>query len=144
MISQRDSKVNQEMSSISSEIAQATKADGAAMKTIALVTLTFLPATFVTVCCLHLTPSSSCKILTSNSQALLGMNFFTVDPSSPGGHMKSSKDLWIYFIIAVPLTTIVLCTWWWWQSKEEGKARRGNKMGLNKDVGKADIELELV
>jgi Mg2+ and Co2+ transporter CorA len=61
MISQRDSKVNREMSSISSEIAQATKADGAAMKTIALVTLTFLPATFVTVCCLHLNPSSSCK-----------------------------------------------------------------------------------
>jgi hypothetical protein len=29
----------------------ATKADGAAMKTIALVTLTFLPATFVTVRC---------------------------------------------------------------------------------------------
>ncbi|KAI4848162.1 hypothetical protein E4T44_04096 [Aureobasidium sp. EXF-8845] len=112
------------MSSISSEIAQATKADGAAMKTIALVTLTFLPATFVT--------------------ALLGMNFFTVDPSSPGGHLKSSKDLWIYFIIAVPLTTIVLCTWWWWQSKEEGKARKSNKMGLNKDVGKADIELEPV
>jgi hypothetical protein len=53
MISQRDSKVNQEMSSISSEIAKATKADGAAMKTIALVTLTFLPATFVTVRCTH-------------------------------------------------------------------------------------------
>ncbi|KAI4855456.1 hypothetical protein E4T45_03105 [Aureobasidium sp. EXF-8846] len=124
MISQRDSKVNQKMSSISSEIAQATKADGAAMKTIALVTLTFLPATFVT--------------------ALLGMNFFTVDPSSPGGHLKSSKDLWIYFIIAVPLTTIVLCTWWWWQTKEERKARISDKMALNKAGGKADIELESV
>jgi hypothetical protein len=49
MISQRDSQVNQKMTNFSSEIAMATKADGAAMKTIALVTLTFLPATFVTV-----------------------------------------------------------------------------------------------
>jgi hypothetical protein len=72
------------------------------------------------------------------------LNFFTVDPSSLGGHLKSSKDLWIYFIIAVPLTTILSCTWWWWQTKEEGKARISNKMGLNKDVGKADIELEPV
>jgi hypothetical protein len=51
MISQRDSKINTKMSNFSSEIAMATKADGAAMKTIALVTLTFLPSTFVTVSC---------------------------------------------------------------------------------------------
>jgi hypothetical protein len=37
------------MSYLSKEIALATKADGAAMKTIAFVTMTFLPATFVTV-----------------------------------------------------------------------------------------------
>lgn len=48
-ISQRDSEINRNLSFFSSEIALATKADGAAMKTIALVTLTFLPATFVTV-----------------------------------------------------------------------------------------------
>ncbi|KAG9959808.1 hypothetical protein KCU61_g7126, partial [Aureobasidium melanogenum] len=48
-ISQRDSKVNKEMSNFSSQIALATKEDGAAMKTIAVVTLTFLPATFVTI-----------------------------------------------------------------------------------------------
>jgi hypothetical protein len=51
MISQRDSELNKQMSFSNSEIALATKADGAAMKTISLVTLTFLPATFVTVCC---------------------------------------------------------------------------------------------
>ncbi|KAG9555109.1 hypothetical protein KCU71_g11208, partial [Aureobasidium melanogenum] len=48
-ISQRDSKVNKEMSNFSSQIALATREDGAAMKTIAVVTLTFLPATFVTI-----------------------------------------------------------------------------------------------
>ncbi|KAH0292551.1 hypothetical protein M436DRAFT_83119 [Aureobasidium namibiae CBS 147.97] len=102
------------MSFFSSEIALATKADGAAMKTIALVTLTFLPATFVT--------------------ALLGMNFFSVDSGPTGGHLKTSKDLWIYFVVAVPLTTMVLCFWWWWQKKEETKAKYTNKTGWNQDV----------
>lgn len=41
--------ISQSDSNISSQIALATKEDGAAMKTIAVVTLTFLPATFVTV-----------------------------------------------------------------------------------------------
>lgn len=59
MISQRDSQVNKEMSGFSYEIALATKADGAAMKTIAFVTLTFLPATFVTVRCCSLFDSMS-------------------------------------------------------------------------------------
>ncbi|KAI4783436.1 hypothetical protein E4T52_01638 [Aureobasidium sp. EXF-3400] len=112
-------KVNKDMSFFSSEIALATRADGAAMKTIALVTLTFLPATFVT--------------------ALLGMNFFTVDSDPQGGHLTSTKDLWIYFVIAVPLTTAVLCFWWWWQNKEEEKAKHRNEMGLLKDVEKAEI-----
>jgi len=66
MISQRDSKVNLDTSMISSDIARATKVDGAAMKTIAFVTLTFLPATFVTVRCRFLSDfdvtQSDCKL----------------------------------------------------------------------------------
>ncbi|KAH0269377.1 hypothetical protein KCU91_g8768, partial [Aureobasidium melanogenum] len=113
-ISQRDSKVNKEMSNFSSQIALATKEDGAAMKTIAVVTLTFLPATFVT--------------------ALLGMNFFTVDSNVPGGRLTSTKDVWIFFVIAVPLTTIVLCFWYWWQRREAQRARNHNGSWSEKDV----------
>jgi hypothetical protein len=64
------------------------------------------------------------------------MNFFTVDSDSAGGHLKSSKDLWIFFVIAVPLTTIVLCLWWWWQTKEESEAKSREEMGLSRDAGK--------
>ncbi|KAH0155254.1 hypothetical protein KCU67_g8786, partial [Aureobasidium melanogenum] len=113
-ISQRDSKVNKEMSNFSSQIALATREDGAAMKTIAVVTLTFLPATFVT--------------------ALLGMNFFTVDSNVPGGRLTSTKDVWIFFVIAVPLTTIVLCFWWWWQRREAKRARNHNGSRSEKDI----------
>lgn len=59
------------------------------------------------------------------------MNFFSVDSSSTGGHLKTSKDLWIYFVVAVPLTTIVLCFWWWWQDKEETKAKNKNNMDMD-------------
>lgn len=50
------------------------------------------------------------------------MNFFSVDSSSAGGHLKTSQDIWIYFVVAVPLTTIVLCLWRWWQKREEKQA----------------------
>ena len=64
------------------------------------------------------------------------MNFFSVDSSPTGGHLKSSKDLWIYFVIAVPLTTIVLCVWWWWQRKgeTEAKMKHTGRAGVDKDV----------
>lgn len=67
------------------------------------------------------------------------MNFFSVDPDPQGGHLTSTKDLWIYFVIAVPLTTAVLCFWWWWQKKEEEKAKRRKEMRLIEDVEKAGI-----
>lgn len=62
------------------------------------------------------------------------MNFFSVDSSPTGGHLKTSKDLWIYFVVAVPLTTIVLCFWWWWQKKEEEKAKHVKWGALGQDV----------
>ncbi|KAI5202008.1 hypothetical protein E4T42_04888 [Aureobasidium subglaciale] len=88
LMSQLDAKTNV-------DIAMATKDDGAAMKTIAIVTMTFLPATFVS--------------------ALLGMNFFAYDPDAHGGHMTYSHDLWIYFVISVVLTLGLFALWWMWQ-----------------------------
>lgn len=49
MISQRDSEETKKLSISSGKIAVATAVDSEAMKSIALVTMTFLPATFVTV-----------------------------------------------------------------------------------------------
>lgn len=81
------------------EIARATKADSVAMKTIAIVTLTFLPATYVS--------------------ALLGMNLFSYNPDTNGGHINYSPDLWLYFVISILLTAAVLTTWWVWQRRVE-------------------------
>ncbi|THY12279.1 hypothetical protein D6D00_10487, partial [Aureobasidium pullulans] len=92
MMAQKDNDVN-------IDIAKATRIDSAAMKTIAVVTLTFLPATYVS--------------------ALLGMNLFAFDPDTDNGHITYSSDLWIYFVISIPLTIFVLSVWWIWQRWEE-------------------------
>ncbi|KAG9525612.1 hypothetical protein KCV07_g991, partial [Aureobasidium melanogenum] len=92
MMAQKDNGVNL-------QIARATRADSVAMKTIAIVTLTFLPATYVS--------------------AILGMNFFSYNPETHGGHITYSPDLWIYFVVSIPLTIAVLTIWWVWQRREE-------------------------
>ncbi|KAG9515019.1 hypothetical protein KCU93_g9588, partial [Aureobasidium melanogenum] len=92
MMAQKDNGVNL-------QIARATRADSVAMKTIAIVTLTFLPATYVS--------------------AILGMNFFSYNPDTHGGHITYSPDLWLYFVVSIPLTIAVLTIWWLWQRREE-------------------------
>ncbi|KAK6005271.1 hypothetical protein QM012_008050 [Aureobasidium pullulans] len=89
LMTQLDAKTNV-------DIAMATKDDGAAMKTIAVVTMLFLPATFVS--------------------AVLGMNFFNFSPDEHGGHMTYSHDLWIYFVISIVLTAVLFVLWWIWQN----------------------------
>jgi len=46
---QRDSLVNLEVAKDSRRVAQASKRDSSAMKTLAVLTMVFLPATFVSV-----------------------------------------------------------------------------------------------
>jgi hypothetical protein len=58
-MSQKDSKTNIELAASSASIAKETKRDGTAMKTIAILTMFFLPGTFLAV-------SDSCSALAGN------------------------------------------------------------------------------
>ncbi|KAH7193832.1 uncharacterized protein B0J16DRAFT_412397 [Fusarium flagelliforme] len=80
-------------SRIAVKIGKATQTDSAAMKTIAFVTLTFLPATFIS--------------------ALFSMSFFNV--SDDTGEWTVNKEIWMYFVIAIPVTLITCGVWWLWQ-----------------------------
>ncbi|KAI1748404.1 hypothetical protein F4782DRAFT_517582 [Xylaria castorea] len=71
------------------EIAAAAKTDSSQMKTIALVTMVFLPATFVA--------------------SLFSMTFFDWSPAD--GKNIVSSEIWIYFVIAVGLTLLVVGLW---------------------------------
>ena len=51
--SRRDNLLNLEMAAATAQVAEETRQDSAAMKTIAVLTLTFLPGTAVAVCIRH-------------------------------------------------------------------------------------------
>ncbi|KAF3006334.1 hypothetical protein E8E14_003497 [Neopestalotiopsis sp. 37M] len=78
-------------SALSVKIGEAAKIDSAAMKTISLLTLAFLPPTFIC--------------------AIFSMSFFDYD--SEGGWTVSSQ-FWMYWAFAVPLTllTSIVCYKW--------------------------------
>lgn len=65
--------------------------DTKAVRIISIVTLTFLPATFVS--------------------TLFSMSFFNYDGES--GRWKMSGWIWVYFVIAVPLTALTIAAWIW-------------------------------
>lgn len=86
---QRDSKIQV-------RIGEEAKREASAMKAIAVVTMTFLPATFVS--------------------TLFGMNFFSFEPSE-GVERSSftvSRHFWIYWAFSVPMTFVTLALWFGW------------------------------
>lgn len=80
------------------------------MKTIAIMTLVFLPASTVA--------------------TIFGMQFFTLssDEEFPAPHFRAHSSIRIFWAIAVPLTVAVLIVWlaWYWyaQRKISGTNRK--------------------
>ncbi|EMD00642.1 hypothetical protein BAUCODRAFT_43050, partial [Baudoinia panamericana UAMH 10762] len=75
----------------SQRIAHATLSDAASMKTIAILTMLFLPGTAVA-------------------------SFFSIQMfnwNAGDSRQIASPWVWVYFVIAVPLTTGVMIAWWW-------------------------------
>ncbi|KAJ5774432.1 hypothetical protein N7457_009328 [Penicillium paradoxum] len=83
--------VAQHDAGVTLEIGRATQIDSATMKTIAFVTLTFLPPTFIC--------------------AIFSMSFF--DYGSDSGWTMSSK-FWIYWVFAIPTTVFTTLVWTYW------------------------------
>ena len=94
------------------------KRDSEVMKAITVVTIVFLPATFVSVCpILHL------KFTTHQAypfQTIFSMGFFDFNQD----HLELSRQGWIYLACTFPLTFIVLGAsfgWIWWTGKKQEK-----------------------
>lgn len=84
---------------ISRDIAAATQADSAAMKTIAMLTTAFLPATFVA--------------------AIFSTSFFNVNDA---GRWAMSHMFWLYWAFAIPITLATTGWWIFWQKKKPAAA----------------------
>ncbi|KAL8660882.1 MAG: hypothetical protein Q9202_006114 [Teloschistes flavicans] len=83
LVTQQDSETNM-------SIAQATKNDSAAMKTIAALTMVFLPATAVS--------------------SFFGMAFF----NGQGGYLTVTSNWWIFLVTTIPMTLMLFLIWLKW------------------------------
>jgi uncharacterized membrane protein YwaF len=114
----RDSLTSQTIATESTIIAHEARQDSSSMKTIAVLTMFFLPATFVS--------------------SLLGTNLVALNTNGNGRAKFVVSELWwIYLVSAVPLTLFTLFVWWFWLNRR-AKARRRRYAAKN---AKSDLEL---
>ncbi|KAF2628863.1 hypothetical protein BU25DRAFT_409878 [Macroventuria anomochaeta] len=92
MIAQRDSQVM-------TRLGEAARLDSGAMRTIAVVTMAFLPPTFLS--------------------AIFSMSFFNYTPAEDSTGWSVSGKIWVYWACAVPLTCLTLAIWHWRQRRVE-------------------------
>ncbi|KAI1122952.1 hypothetical protein F5Y10DRAFT_252924 [Nemania abortiva] len=96
IIAQKGSKLNLEMALQQRRLAHAAKRDGTAMKTLSLLGAIFLPGTFLS--------------------SVFSMTFFNFKVPE---NREVSQELWIYFVITIPLTLAIVGTWWIWDRRRE-------------------------
>jgi hypothetical protein len=89
--SRRDQAISMQIAEASKTIAEETKKDGSSMKTLAVMTLVFLPCTTVS--------------------SILAMPLFNWQAD---GASVVNPRIWIYFILSVPLTMLTIGIWRLW------------------------------
>ncbi|KUL87517.1 hypothetical protein ZTR_04610 [Talaromyces verruculosus] len=100
LIAQSDAVVQRKLSKLSMEMAKVTRRDSSDMRVIAGVTLLFLPATF--------------------TATLFSTSFFDFKPGSTDPHVMSGW-FWLYWVVAVFLTLVVLASWLYTTHRENKK-----------------------
>lgn len=90
LVNQHDSQVNATIATESASIAREARSDSSSMKTIAALTMVFLPGTYIA--------------------AIFGMNLFNYS----AGTIHVSAHWWLYVAITIPMTILTIGTWWAW------------------------------
>lgn len=136
---QKDNKLNRKVAEYSADIAVASKRDSSAMKSISLLTMFFLPGTFVSVCnSIRMKISRRLSIcIKFTEQTLFAMPLF--DWSAGSVSAIATRHAWIYVAVTLPLTIFVLIIWslWVWLSHLR-RARRVQNQEFDED----EIELD--
>ncbi|KAB5523057.1 hypothetical protein GE09DRAFT_976810 [Coniochaeta sp. 2T2.1] len=111
IIAQKESKLNLEMAGQQRRLAHASKRDSNSMKTLSLLGAIFLPATYLA--------------------SVFSMTFFNFQNGGDGGSGTDlgeanggtvvSPQLWIYFVITIPVTLIIVVVWRVWDKRREKK-----------------------
>ena len=116
LITRQETRLSISVAQDSRTLASATKDDSTAMKTLAAVTVIFLPGTFVA--------------------ALFSMPLFRWDIHKVG-HSAISKQFWIYWVVTLPLTLVTMGLWLAWMRLQIQKRRVRNleeRAALNREI----------
>ncbi|KAI5357830.1 Putative corA, transmembrane region [Septoria linicola] len=112
-----DNLLNVKLARVTAQMAEETRQDSAAMKTIATLTLIFLPGTAVA--------------------SFFGMDgMFNWYPQA--GEKIASPYIYIFFVVTVPLTLVVYALWLWWFARME-KEHKKNAPDLNFDMYEQEV-----
>ena len=98
-------------------IAQKTKQETVSMRIITLVTLFFLPGTFISVC-----RTTSPQNLANGPQTLMSTSIFRPTYTGQFGTTVESGALKLYIVISLPLVVVTLLAWYgvyWWETRKE-------------------------
>jgi Mg2+ and Co2+ transporter CorA len=89
------------------KIAEETQRDAISMRTIAFITMFFLPATSVA--------------------SVFDLSFFSQ------GIFTDARYVWIYFVASISLTAVVLSTWVFWITRRGNRVRRSEVSDFLRD-----------
>jgi hypothetical protein len=92
----------------SKRIAMAAKRDSAAMKTISILTLVYLPGTFIAVCQI-LSPIS--YFMADILKTVFSAGIFDFNPGSYGSRIGVSRFWWVYLLATACLTFTTVTIW---------------------------------
>ncbi len=113
--SRRDNLLNMEIAKATAQVAEETRQDSAAMKTIAVLGLTFLPGTAVA--------------------SFFSMGMFNWNPSPD--ETICSAYIWVFFVVTIPITVLVYIFWIYWFKLSQKHYQSRHEKGLE------DIEKKL-
>lgn len=109
LLANRNSLSSHRIAVESASIAHEARRDTVAMRTIAVLTMVFLPPAFIS--------------------GLLGTNLIALETTSGGGgggtRIVISELWWMYFVLAVPLTGATLGVWWLVMRRSKQRRRLG-------------------
>lgn len=101
IIAQKESKLNFQMAGEQRKLAHASTRDSAAMKVISLLGAIFFPGAYIA--------------------SVFSMDFFNFQDQS--GREVSSR-FWIYWVVTVPVTGVIVIIWWVWERNRERRYER--------------------
>ncbi|KAI0470096.1 hypothetical protein GGR56DRAFT_152647 [Xylariaceae sp. FL0804] len=95
--------INQRDSELNLQIAQASHSDNRSLRTIQILSIVFLPGSFVS--------------------SIFGMGFFTTSRDGAGGTntFAAAPLWWLYFAVSVPLTLVVVILMLYYQRRDRSK-----------------------